>query len=141
HHVYALSLHDALPIYYFRPMQEYFIHAGISGVPHGARVTEVIRKVQSGEAAPVAQSADAVEPTPPAELREPLEMSPIAAGTTANPVGSVGVPEGDSGFELADDDDEDDAFDTSTSETSKTGAEEFWRHLDPPTETKKQEVE
>ena len=57
--LYERGWHD----HYFRPMQEYFIHAGISGVPLGARVTEVIRKVQSGEAAPSQSHADQSRPS------------------------------------------------------------------------------
>ena len=69
-HLYQEGWQD----HYFRPMQEYFVHAGIGGVPHGARVTEVIRKVQSGEAAPLPSHGDQAQTEPAVSEAAPRRM-------------------------------------------------------------------
>jgi uncharacterized protein YndB with AHSA1/START domain len=118
--------------HYFRPMQEYFIHAGISGVPAGASLTEILHRVSTGQATPSSPSLPVFrEQTPPdgklgihesdevADAREPVEVIEDHSG----------VSSGD--FELADDSDDDD-FDTSKPAQEQTGSEDFWKHLEAP---------
>lgn len=119
--LYEQGWHD----HYFRPMQEYFIHAGVSGVPAGARVTEVIRKVQAGEAAPLPSHGDEATEAPAVS-----EAAPSSHGIAQAEPATVST----GGFELAEEEEGDD-FDTSVSETSQTGSEDWWKHLKPPTGT------
>jgi uncharacterized protein YndB with AHSA1/START domain len=119
--------------HYFRPMQEYFIHAGISGVPLGASVTEILHRVSTGQASPSSPSLPVFR-DPPAQPNGHMgiqETDDVADAPEPAQVVEEHEPAGNTDFELADEDDADD-FDTSKPPQEQTGSEDFWKHLDAP---------
>jgi uncharacterized protein YndB with AHSA1/START domain len=119
--------------HYFRPMQEYFIHAGISGVPHGASVTEILHRVSTGQASPSSPSLPVFRDPPkqPDGHMGIHESDEVADAPEPAQVVEEHEPTGNTDFELADESDEDD-FDTSKPAQEQTGSEDFWKHLDAP---------